>query len=78
MRLSDRFGVAAFDAGAFAGWSMAAAALMATAALSYRAYCRARARRGDSGNGGGGGRNRAAAGGGDSSGGDGPDGRAAG
>ena len=77
MRLSDRFGVAAFDAGAFAGWSMAAAALMATAALSYRAYCRARARRGDSGDGDGGGRGRAAAGGGDGSGG-GSDGRTAG
>lgn len=46
MRLSDPTGVAAFDAGAFAGWSIAAAAIMAAAALSYRAYCRARARRG--------------------------------
>ena len=51
MRLSDRFGVAAFDAGAFAGWSLAAAALMAAAALSYRAYCRARMRRGGGGGG---------------------------
>lgn len=29
----------AFDAGAFAGWSLAAAALMVATALSYRAYC---------------------------------------
>ncbi len=35
----------AFDAGAFAGWSLAAAALMMATALSYRAYCGARRRR---------------------------------
>ena len=46
MRLGGRCGVAAFDVGAFACWSLAAAALMAAAALSYRVYCRALAGRG--------------------------------
>lgn len=39
MRLGARSGMPAFDAGAFAGWSLAAAALMIASALSYRAYC---------------------------------------
>lgn len=37
----------AFDVGAFAGWSLAAAALMVATALSYRTYCRARRREGE-------------------------------
>ena len=42
--------MAAFDAGAFAGWSLAAAALMVATALSYRAYCGSRrGRRGEAG-----------------------------
>ena len=55
--MAARCGMAAFDAGAFAGWSIAAAALMAATALSYRMYCGARRRdaagmRGGAGNGG--------------------------